>query len=138
MRPTVAVIGASSNRVKYGNKSVRAHRKMGYTVYPVNPKETEIEGLRVYSDLLSVPDPVDRVTMYVPPRIGLGMLEQIAAKQPKEFFLNPGSESPELVARAREMGLEPIEACSILDIGEDPEAMDEDAEAANGTSGSGA
>ena len=123
MAPTVAIIGASKDRSKYGNKSVRAHRQMGYTVYPINPREEEIEGLKVYPDLASVPGPVDRVSMYVPPAVGIKLLPQIAAKQPKEFFLNPGSESPELVAQAESLGLEPIQACSILDVGLDPEQM---------------
>jgi len=121
---TVAVIGASTDRSKYGNKSVRAHIKAGFTVYPVNPKAETIEGLPVYPDLGSVPDPVDRITVYVPPRIGLALIEQIAAKKPKELWLNPGSESPELVARAEALGLHPIQACSIVDVGEDPRLMD--------------
>lgn len=125
MAPVVAVVGASRDRHKYGNKSVRAHIDMGYTVYPINPKEKEIEGLRAYADLASLPGPVDRVTMYVPPAVGLKMLPVIAKLAPKEFFLNPGSESPELVAAARELGLAPIEACSILDLGTTPDAVDE-------------
>ncbi len=124
MARTVAVIGASTDRSKYGNKSVRAHIKAGFTVYPVNPKAETIEGLPVYPDLGSVPDPVDRITVYVPPRIGLALIEQIAAKKPKELWLNPGSESPELVARAEALGLHPIQACSIVDVGEDPRLMD--------------
>ena len=46
MPQTVAVIGASTNRAKYGNRAVRAFRQRGYTVWPVNPHETTIEGLR--------------------------------------------------------------------------------------------
>jgi predicted CoA-binding protein len=126
MANTVAVVGASCDRRKYGNKSVRAHRKLGYTVDPIHPHEHEIEGLPAYRELAQVPGPVDRITMYVPPHVGIQMLDQIAAKQPKEFFLNPGSGSPELLARAREMGLDPIEACSILDLGEDPDQIGED------------
>jgi predicted CoA-binding protein len=122
--PSVAIVGASRDRGKYGNKSVRAHRRAGFTVYPVHPREKEIEGLRVYPDLASLPGPVDRVSLYVPPRVGLTLLEQIVALQPKELYINPGAESPELIARARALGLDPIEACSILAVGEDPEAMD--------------
>jgi len=125
MPETVAIIGASADKSKFGNKSVRAHLAAGFTVYPVNPKATEIEGLRVYPDLASVPDPLDRVSLYVPPAIGLKLLDQILAKQPKELFLNPGSESPELIKKAEEMGLSPIVACSILDVGEDPNELAE-------------
>ena len=125
MAPVVAVVGASCDRRKFGNKAVRAHVEMGYTVYPVNPKEGEVEGLPAFPDLTSLPGPVDRISMYVPPAVGITMLPAIVKLGPKEFFLNPGTESPELVAAARELGLAPIEACSILDLGTTPEAVDE-------------
>jgi hypothetical protein len=44
---SVAILGASADRSKYGNKAVRAYQQQGYTVFPINPKESEIEGLRV-------------------------------------------------------------------------------------------
>ena len=34
---TVAIIGASSNRAKYGNKALRAYERQGYRVIPINP-----------------------------------------------------------------------------------------------------
>ena len=49
------------------------------------------------------------------------LLDEIAAKNPAEFFLNPGSESAELVAAAEARGLHPIRACSIVSIGLRPE-----------------
>lgn len=119
--PSVAVVGASRNRGKYGNKSVRAHVAQGFEVYPVNPEAEEVEGLQAWASLDDLPvETVDRVTMYVPPEVGIELLEAIARKQPAEFFLNPGSESDRLIARAEELGLEPIVACSIVAIGVSP------------------
>ena len=118
--PSVAVIGASSARHKFGNRAVRAYLRQGWTVYPVNPNEKTIEGLTVYPTLADVPSPIDRVSMYVPPSIGITLLEAIKAKGSTELFLNPGSESDELVERATALGLDPIQACSIIDIGERP------------------
>jgi predicted CoA-binding protein len=118
--PSVAVIGASNAHHKYGNKAVRAYLRQGWTVYPVNPNEKTVEGLAVYSTIGDVPGPVDRVSMYVPPSVGITLLEAIKAKGSPELFLNPGSESEALVARAEALGLEPIQACSIVDIGERP------------------
>src|SRR6185436_20502491 len=117
---TVAVIGASNAPHKYGNKAVRAYARQGWTVYPVNPNEQTVEGLKVYPTIADVPGPVDRVSMYVPPSVGITLLEAIKAKGSAELFLNPGSESDELVARAEALGLETIQACSIVDIGERP------------------
>jgi predicted CoA-binding protein len=118
---TVAVIGASNAHHKYGNKAVRAYLRQGWTVYPVNPNEKTVEGLQVYATLADVPGTVDRVAMYVPPSVGITLLEAIKAKAPKaEVFLNPGSESDELLDRAGALGLETIQACAIVDIGERP------------------
>ena len=113
----VAVVGASSDRHKFGNRAVRAFLRQGYDVKPVNPNEQTIEGLTVYPTITDVPGPVDVVSLYVPPAIGIELLEAIAAKQPGELWINPGAESPALEARARALGLSPIYACSIVALG---------------------
>ena len=120
MSKTIAIIGASKDRNKYGNKAVRAFHDGGWTVYPVNPSGGEIEGLPVYASIEDTPDPVDRVAMYVPPAVGKTLLDAIARKKPAEFFLNPGSEDAELIEKAKELGLNPIAACSIVNIGLHP------------------
>jgi predicted CoA-binding protein len=120
MAQTVAIVGASRDRSKFGNKAVRAYLAQGYTVYPVNPHEQEVEGLSTYPSILDVPGPVDRASFYVPPEIGIALLSDVAKKGVRELFLNPGSESPELMARADELGLNWTLACSIVAIGESP------------------
>ena len=109
----IAIVGASSDRSKYGNIAVRSYLEAGYEVFPVHPKETEIEGLKVYPSVAEIPVPLDRVSVYLPPQTGMKVIEQIAQKGTKELFLNPGSESDELVAKARSLGLNVIVACSI-------------------------
>jgi uncharacterized protein len=119
--PTVAVIGASRDRRKFGNKSVRAHVNQGYQVFPVHPSETEIEGLKAYPSLSDIPvEHLNRVSVYLAPHIGIGLLEQIRDANPDEFWLNPGSESAELVQSAEQLGLNPIQACSIVELGVTP------------------
>ncbi|HOJ68265.1 MAG TPA: CoA-binding protein [Candidatus Hydrogenedentes bacterium] len=119
--PAIAIVGASPDRKKYGNKAVRAFLKGGWTVYPIHPTAREIEGVPAYPDLKSLPGPVDRVSMYVPPAVGITLIEDIAALKPREFFLNPGAESVELLEKARALGLEPVQACSIVNIGLRPD-----------------
>lgn len=119
--PSIAIVGASTDRRKYGNKAVRAFKQGGWTVLPVNPGAAEVEGIPAFRSVAEIPGPVDRVSLYVPPGVGLAMLPDIAAKRPAEFFLNPGSESPELVEAARALGLNPLLACSIVNIGLRPE-----------------
>lgn len=120
MPRVVAVIGASSDRSKFGNKAVRAFLHHGDTVVPVNPREPEVEGLKAYASVLDVPGPVDMATFYVPPRLGLALLEDVAKKGIEEVWFNPGAESPELMTKARALGLRPVAACSIVAIGESP------------------
>jgi predicted CoA-binding protein len=114
-KPTVAIIGASADRNKFSNKSIHAHLKAGYEVYPVHPKEETIEGLKVYRSVLDVPVALDRVSLYLPPAIGLKVLDDIARKGCKELWVNPGAESPELMEKASALGLNAIYACSFMD-----------------------
>lgn len=116
----VAVIGASNNRHKFGNKAVRAYISRGHDVYPVNLTESTIEGLRVYRSVLDVPADLDAVLVYLPPATTLTVLDEIARKGTRELHLNPGSENDAVVARATALGLNPILTCSILAVGESP------------------
>lgn len=117
---TVAVVGASTDRRKFGNKAVRAFQAAGYTVIPITPSHERVEGLRAYASVLDVPGPIDMATFYVPPTIGERLIDEMADKHITEVWLNPGAESDALVARARERGLTPIQACSIVGIGLSP------------------
>ena len=123
MPKVVAVVGASSNRSKFGNRAVRAFQQQGYTVVPINPHETEVEGLKAYASVLDVPGDVDMVSLYVPPEIGMLVIEEIARKGIAEVWLNPGADSDALIARARALQIQPIVACSMVAIGENPYAL---------------
>ena len=121
MQKTVAIIGASNDRAKFGNKAVRAFVRCGYTVYPVNPREKEVEGLPAYPAITKVPVRPEKVSSYVPAPVLLKLLPDIAAKGCDELWLNPGAESPQLTSEARRLGLKVIEACSIVAIGMTPD-----------------
>jgi predicted CoA-binding protein len=120
---TVAVIGASSDRTKFGNKAVRAFLRRGYQVVPVNPHESSIEGLVAYPSILDAPGRIDMATFYVPPPIGEALIGDVIARGVSEVWLNPGSESPRLIERARALGVQPVVACSIVGIGESPSTL---------------
>jgi predicted CoA-binding protein len=117
----VAVVGASSNRSKFGNKAVRAYARQGFDVYPVNPSEETIEGLKVYRSVLDIPVDIDRVALYLPPKRTLDVLDDIARKGIKELYLNPGTEDQAVIDKATALGLEPILACSIIAIDDSPD-----------------
>jgi predicted CoA-binding protein len=120
MSKVVAVIGASSDRRKFGNRAVRAFLNEGYTVVPINPNEPEVEGLKTYPSVLDVPGPIDMASFYVPPDVGERVIADVAQKQIPEVWLNPGAESDALIARARSLSIRPIVACSIVAVGQNP------------------
>jgi predicted CoA-binding protein len=117
---TVAIIGASSNRGKFGNKALRAFANKGYTVFPINPTEAEVEGHKAYSSVLDVPGAIDLATLYVPGRVGAVVLDEIFEKGIPEVWLNPGADDREVVDKARGLGLKTVQHCSIIAIGDSP------------------
>jgi uncharacterized protein len=123
MNKVVAIIGASSDRAKFGNKAVRAFANQGYTVVPIHPRETEVEGWKAYKSVLDVPGTIDVASLYVPPTLGEKVIEEVAQKGIQDVWINPGADSPELVAKARALGLKPMVACSILGVGEHPASL---------------
>jgi hypothetical protein len=116
----VAVIGASNDRHKFGNRAVRAYRQQGFTVIPINPHESSVEGLRAYATVLDVPGPVDMASFYVPPDVGERVIDEVARKGITEVWFNPGAESDALIARAKALNIQPIVACSIVALGRNP------------------
>ena len=119
----MAVVGASNDRRKYGNKAIRAFVQRGYDVYPVNPNEARIEGLKAFKSVTDLPVRPHMITVYVPPAVLLGILPEIAAKGCDELWLNPGAESEEVLMEAERLGLNVIQACSILGIGVSPVSL---------------
>jgi predicted CoA-binding protein len=117
---TVAVIGASPDRRAFGNKALRAFRAAGYRAVPINPHYDEVEGERAYATVLDYPEAIDMATVYVPPDVGEQVVETLARKGIGEVWFNPGADAPEVLTRARALGLRPIQACSILGIGRSP------------------
>ena len=106
--PTIAVLGASSNRNKFGNKYVRAYAHAGYQVFPINPTEKEIEGFPAFAKLADIPQPLDRISVYLPPPVTLDYLPEIEAAKAGEVWLNPGAyDTPVLEALPAAAGFHP-------------------------------
>jgi len=117
---TVAIIGASANRAKFGNKALRAFEKQGFRVVAINPNEREIEGHKAYASVVDVPEPIDMATVYVPGDVGVRVMDDLAKKGVPEVWLNPGADDDAVVERAKELGLKTVIACSIIGIGDSP------------------
>jgi hypothetical protein len=116
----IAILGASANPEKFGNKAVRAYTQQGHTVFPVNPKEKEICGLPCFSSLVDISDEIDTISLYLPPAVSLQVVDEIIAKNPRLIYLNPGTENGELEKRLKEAGILIRKQCSIVAIGVNP------------------
>ncbi len=103
-----AVIGASTNREKYGNKVLRCYQQNGREAIPVHPRETEIEGAACVPDLASLPKPVHGLSIITPPKLTETVVEQAAEAGIERLWMQPGAESEAAVARAEELGLRVI------------------------------
>ena len=123
MARIVAVVGASGDRNKFGNKALRAFKAEGYIVIPINPNEREVEGFATYPSVLNVPGAIDMATVYVQPDVALRLLPEFEQKGIPEIWVNPGAESDELLAEARRRKLNVIAACSIIGIGRSPSSF---------------
>ena len=120
MPKTVAVVGASSQRQKFGNKALRAFQAQGYRVIPINPNEREVEGIPTYASVLDVPGPIDMATVYVQPEVTMRLLDEFQQKGIPEIWVNPGAEDGQVMAEARRRGMNVLFACSIIGIGRSP------------------
>ncbi len=97
-----AVIGATDNTEKYGNRIFKNLTKRGYEVYPVNPNLKEIEGAKCYPTLSAVPVKVDVVDFVVPPKVTESILEECKKLGLANIWLQPGSESDTAIAFCRD------------------------------------
>lgn len=120
MVKSAAIVGASNNRAKFGNKAVRAYMEAGYEVYPINPMADLIEGVAAYASLKAVPVELDVISIYLPPEVGRDIIAEVAVKGAKTVYFNPGAFDDALIAQAQELGLQPVLACSIRAVGKEP------------------
>lgn len=119
----IAIIGASKDRSKHGNKAVRAYKRKDHVVFPVNPHDREIEGLISYNSVMEIPLDVDVASIYLPPEIGIKVVDSIVKKGIKKVYLNPGSESNEIIRELKKNDIQPLLLCCIRAINVDPNKL---------------
>lgn len=113
MSQTVAILGASTNPVRYANRAQHALRAHGHDVIPVNPALTSVEGVATVA-LEALPEALDTVTVYLGRERMLPLIDQLAARRPQRVILNPGADDPDVVAALRERGLTVQLDCTLV------------------------
>ncbi len=114
-----AVVGASTDREKYGNKVLRCYLQNDLVAWPINPRAEEVEGVPCYPDLAALPESVHGVSIITPPAVTCSVVEQAADAGIKRIWMQPGAESAEAIARAEELGLSVISGgpCLLVALG---------------------
>lgn len=99
-----AVVGASRDRSKFGNRVLRAYLDHGRRAWPVHPRETEVEGVRAVPDLAHLPERVHGISIVTPPEITARVVDEALALGYRRLWLQPGAEDAAAVERARAAG----------------------------------
>ena len=103
-----AVVGASTDRSKYGNKVLRCYQQHGKEVYPINPRATEVEGLKAYPSLAALPVQVAAISVITPPAMTEQVVREAAAAGVKHVWMQPGAESDAAIRTAESLGMSVI------------------------------
>ena len=114
-----AVVGASNDRSKYGNKVLRCYLQNGRRPIPVNPRERVVEAIPAVADLGSLPEKVHGASIITPPDVTEKIVEAAAAAGVKRLWMQPGAESARAIRRAEELGLSVIAGgpCLLVSLG---------------------
>jgi len=102
---TIAVVGASRNKRKFGNTLFRELKAKGYAAIPVNPNSETIEGERCYPSLKALPVKVDGVAVVVPPHEAERIVREAADAGIPRVWLQQGAESKEAIRFCEEHGI---------------------------------
>lgn len=117
--PAFAVIGASVDRTKYGNKVLRCYLQHQKKVYPVNPKEKSIEGLACINQIASLPDDVKSISIITPPAITEKIVDEAIKKGIENIWMQPGAESQLAIEKCEKSNVNVIAggACILVVLG---------------------
>ena len=103
-----AVVGASRDRAKYGNKVLRAYLQNDLDAVPVNPRSPEIEGLPAVVDLAALPHPVHGISVITPPQVTERVVQQAIDLGIRHVWMQPGAESSTSIELAEGHGINVI------------------------------
>ncbi len=102
--PVIAVVGASDDPRKYGNRIYRDLKAKGFTVYPVNSMRDMVDGDPTYADLGELPETPDIVNFVVPPPRTLRLLARAKELGLMTVWVQPGAEDQSVIAFLDENG----------------------------------
>ena len=93
---SIALVGASNDPSKYGNKILLNLKSKGFNVIPVNTKEEEIDGSPVFKSVSDIKECPSIINFVVPPGVGIKITKDLVKKGYDNFWYQPGAESEEI------------------------------------------
>lgn len=114
----VIVLGASDNPARYSYKATDRLMKNGHTVYPVGIKDAGLFGLKIITSKEPISD-IHTITMYLSRSKQKAWYEFIFSCNPERIIFNPGAENEELKKMAEEKGIEVVEDCTLIMLGQE-------------------
>jgi uncharacterized protein len=115
-RRTWALVGATNNPRKYGNRILLDLCRAGYQVYAVNLNETEVAGQPAYRSLADLPETPEVVDIVVPPDQTEQVVRQCKQLGLTRIWMQPGAESATAIRYCHENGLQVIyHACAMVE-----------------------
>ncbi len=114
-----AVVGASNDRSKFGNKVLRCYQQHRLHAVPVHPTLKEVEGAACVPNLASLPEPVHGVSIITPPPVTERIVEDAHAAGITRLWMQPGAESADAIERCHELGIDVIAGgpCILVELG---------------------
>ena len=114
-----AVVGASSNRKKYGNRVFRVFLQKEYSAFPVNPNATEVEGHPAFAELSQLPETPLSISIITPPSVPERVVEQAISLGIRHVWMQPGAESATAIQLCEDAGINLIHSgpCILVVLG---------------------
>ena len=110
------VIGASENPERYSNKAIVRLKQHGHSIAAIGNKDGIVDGVRISSEKNPF-EGIDTVTIYLGVPHQAAYIEYVLSLKPKRIIFNPGTENDDFEAKAKEQGIQTMEACTLVMLG---------------------
>ncbi len=111
---SIAILGASNKSDRYSHRLLSILKAKGYQIFPIHPAISEIDGIKAFPNIESLPTKPDILTLYVSEERSTQLAQSIIDSGVSEIIFNPGAENPPLMQKLLARGKNAYEACSIV------------------------
>ena len=113
MSKTTLVLGASANPSRYSNLAINRLRNHNHPVVAIGKRDGKVGDTTVETATRKIDD-LDTITLYLNPGNQKQYYDYIMDLHPKRIIFNPGTENDELAKMAKDRGIQPVEACTLV------------------------